>query len=113
MNKAETQRKRNNNARLFDWNSTRHVNCVRLSVGNSLRHEIAKIGVCYQLQKMGHEFLTEAKTKNRSGRVDIVDLDDGMIYEVVESEKKQSILEKGKRYPLPIIVVSIPKEVKK
>ena len=53
---------------------------------------------------LGREFYTEAIFLD-GNRADIVDADEGVIYEVVESEQPESILRKQKEYPLPIIVV--------
>ena len=107
MNQLELQTKRNNVARLFRHSSKIHRNCIRLNVANSEEHEMAKARICWDLLKQGKEFLVEAELENPfKKRCDIVDLD-GTIIEIVKSETEDSIEEKRKSYPLPIVVVKI------
>lgn len=76
-----------------------HENCVRISPANSLEHEKKKLEICYELAQQGIPFMTEVIFEGRHGRGDIVDLYNGIIFEVVKSESKESIEEKKKKYP--------------
>lgn len=66
-------------------------NAVFISTANSLKHELKKLEICYELKKAGKEFITEAEKNSRKGeakrRVDIVDLVTGDIIEV-ETNKR-------------------------
>jgi uncharacterized protein (UPF0179 family) len=61
-------------------------NAVFLSAANGFDHEMKKAEICYGLKKKGHEFITEAERNRKRDearvKVDIVDLDDGMEYEI-------------------------------
>jgi len=92
------------NKQLFlmaDWK----VDSCRFSAANSQEHEMLKALLCYMLTCQGHHFLTEARTKDCKFRADVVDLTDGIIYEVAVSEKEQSTDLKKAAYPLPVQVV--------
>lgn len=107
MNNEEIARKRNDVARLFRQNSKIHRNCIRINSGSTIEHERKKFEMCWAMAKGGHEFLTEAETEDKSCRADIVDLDLGMIFEIVKTEGEASLASKAQRYPLPLKVVRI------
>ena len=104
MNQLELATKRNDIARLFQHSSKIHRNCIRINAGNSFRHESKKFSLCWCLARDGKEFITEAVFENGL-RADIVNLDNGTIYEIVQSECQASIDKKKAAYPLPVIVV--------
>ena len=61
------------------------VDQCNLSYGseNHTKHEIRKYLLCNDLHNMGHKFITEAvPCSNVKIRHDIVDLSDGVVYEV-------------------------------
>ncbi len=60
----------------------------------------------WQLKEWGHEFYTEAIFDDTGLRADVIDADAGIIYEVVNTENNDSILRKGRHYPLEIRVVN-------
>ena len=62
----------------------RQKNCVIIHTANGLPHEIEKLKVCYEIQKEGHKFITEAQRNDSKIIVDVVDLTDGEEYEVVD-----------------------------
>lgn len=101
---------RNNIARLFRANSKVGSlrNVIRINVGNTLEHEIAKLSVCFALQQEGKQTLTEAEFAG-SGvfrqRADVVCLDDGICHEIVVSESYKSLMRKEAKWPLPIRIV--------
>ena len=109
MNEKDKQFRRNNTRRLFRHTSGIHVNCVRVNIGSTLAHEATKFNLCYGLAMLGHDFITEAETENRQCRCDVVDLDDAIIFEIVNTEKEESIVKKKGKYPLPIIVYPVQK----
>jgi hypothetical protein len=57
-------------------------NAVKFNTHNDIEHELAKAKICYELQKMGHEFITEACRNDTGDIIDIVDLTDGSEVEV-------------------------------
>ena len=109
MNDRDLMVKRNDVARYFRHSSKIHRNCIRVNVGNTLAHERRKFEMCWQLLKEGKEILTEAEFENPFKlRADVVDLDAGVVYEIVCSENEGSVLRKKATYPLPIVVVVVP-----
>ena len=104
MNQRDSIVQENNVKRLFDMNDRSKTNCVRFNAGNTWEHELAKATLCWNLQQLGHSFLTEARFNDRSlGRVDVVDLTTGRVHEIVKSETEASILKKKENYPLEIV----------
>ena len=101
--------RRNNHARLFKHSSTIKRNTIRLNVGNTYEHELKKFEICWDLQRQGKHYITEAETEDGI-RADIVNLDDGICIELVKSESKASIKAKMAKYPLPIEVIKIKEE---
>lgn len=95
---------RNKNSRRFDYSakSGSRRNHVKINPQNSLTHEPAKFLKCYELSRDGHEFITEASFGNKKGIADIVDLDDGVVFEILDSETEESIGSKRTYYPLTI-----------
>ncbi|GAG66843.1 unnamed protein product [marine sediment metagenome] len=100
MNKQYLLRKRNDAMREIRHSNKigSHRNCIRINVGNSIEHELAKLRICYSLISDGKEIITEAIFNNGS-RADIVVLDDYKIIEVLYSESEEACLEKSKMYP--------------
>ena len=89
-------------------NVTRRArNAIYLSVANTLAHELKKAEVCYSIRKKRHDFITEAAFNNGSGRADVIDLDEGIAYEIVHSESEESLKRKAKDYPIPVEVVRV------
>jgi len=77
--------------------SNRKVNCIRIG-SESLDHAIEKLKVCYELQKLGHHYITEGIFENGS-RCDILNLDTGEIFEILKSEKLDDCRNKSMSYP--------------
>jgi hypothetical protein len=100
MNKQDLMRKRNDAMRMIRHSNKigSHRNCIRISVANSLEHEITKFKICYDLIKNGKEVITEAIFDNGS-RADILVLDDHKIIEILHSENEDDCKEKIKKYP--------------
>jgi len=104
MNKIELAKRRNDIARLFQHSSTIKRNCIRINTGSTYDHELEKFKICWELQKEGMHFLTEAVFERTGDRADIVCLDEGICYEIVKSESNESIKAKHAKYPLPVRV---------
>src|SRR3990167_10536219 len=66
--------------------ANRKLDVVRLNSHNSLVHELKKAEICYQLQKDGHHYITEAIFEDKSGIADIYDVTDDVVYEILNSE---------------------------
>ena len=76
----------------FDPMSKRHINVVVLNTGNTIEHELKKAEICFKLQQQGCTFICEGILKNGK-RPDITVLDTRIpiAYEVMKSEKQESI----------------------
>ena len=93
----------NDNLRLLDEGYRKDVDCIKIGANNTYDHEMAKARVCIYLKKNKRHFVTEAYFKNNKGRVDVLDVSEGICYEIVHTESVKSIeLKKGK-YPLPVV----------
>ena len=101
MNQKQLAIKKNQTAKLFQHTTRIHRNCIRINIGNTLEHELKKFRMCYALKKGGEEFLTEAVFHNGK-RADIVSLDREIAFEIIASEKEDSLLKKESLYPIPI-----------
>ena len=110
MNKFNIQKRRNDCMRLVRI-SNRKPNGLYWHSGETWEHVLTKLRICYLLKSEGQEFLTEA-IFNNGERCDILNLDEGVIYEIINSETKESIEKKKKSYPLPLIVIDANKEFK-
>ena len=86
--------------------SNRKLNCLRWHNNESREHIIKKLDICRWLKEINHVFVSEAIFLNNS-RADIIDLTDGVIYEVLVSEKEDSFKEKIKKYPEEFEVVKV------
>ena len=73
-----------------------HINCFRYFPNNSDEHEDKKFEIFKRLRKEGHDVLVEPIFHDE-GRCDVLDLTDGVIYEVIHTEKEADV--KKKNYP--------------
>lgn len=76
-------------------------NNFSVNVHSSLEHEKRKLEEFYRRKKLGHEVMTEVKTKNGKCRFDLLDLSEGngKIIEVLHSETLEEAKKKVKKYP--------------
>lgn len=102
---SEKQRKRNEVSRLLRT-SNRNRNAFRWSTNETKAHIEMKFAICKKLKEWGHEFYTEAIFDSTGLRADVIDADEGIIYEVVNTEGVESIAKKKGLYPLEIRVVN-------
>ena len=102
---SEIQKKRNEVSRLLRT-SNRNRNVLRWGSGETDAHIEMKFHICKQLKAWGHEFYTEAIFEPSGLRADVIDADEGIIYEVVNTEGVESLAKKRGMYPLEIRVVN-------
>ena len=77
-----------------------HVNCFRgtYSEDKPDDHEDCKYQVWKQLRKWGHDVIVEA-IFNNGKRGDVVDITEGIVYEITFSETTEKLAEKVEAYP--------------
>ena len=95
------QQKRNEVSRLLRM-SNRHRNVLRWSPNETIEHISRKFEICIQLKKWGHEFYTEAIFEPSGLRADVIDADEGVVYEVYQTEGMESLKRKAILYPLEV-----------
>ena len=79
--------------------SSSHIGCFRGSPGaESDEHLDMKYQVWKQLKKWGHDVMTEVIFENGK-RADVIDMTDGIIFEILHTETVQELQEKVKDYP--------------
>lgn len=76
-------------------------NCVRFNVANSLVHEMKKAELCFQAQRKGFSYVTEAEFTG-GGRADIYLLDTDTVIEILNTETKERFEKKD--YPVSSII---------
>lgn len=108
MNDSQLMMQRNKNAQLVRV-SNRQRNVLRWNSVETDAHINMKLEICKYLKKEGVDFISEAIFENGL-RADILNLDSGVCYEIVNSEKEYSILKKVASYPFPLIVVKANQE---
>lgn len=79
----------------------RHRDCLYWNAGETDATILMKLEIAKYLKKNGLEFYSECIFENGS-RADFLVADGQFIIEVLDSEKPENIIEKQKRYPLPI-----------
>ena len=99
------QEQRNKVSRLLRM-SNRNRNALRWSSNETKAHIDMKFAICKKLKEWGHEFYTEAIFDDSGLRADVIDADEGIIYEVVNTESNESLVRKVHHYPLEIRVVN-------
>lgn len=77
----------------------------------SKEHYLTKSDICKNLLDQKIDFITEVRFKNGMGRCDVLDIDNGIAYEVVKSEKEESIFKKRFKYPVDLVVVMAKKVI--
>lgn len=86
---------------------SRKTNVVHLSRSASISHERKKFDIALAIFTLGHNFITDGKLTGGRGYVDVCDLDEGTIFEVVNTERKESLDCKRGKYPFPIVEVEV------
>ena len=95
------QRKRNEISRLLRV-SNRNRNALRWGKNETDEHIIMKFQICKTLKEWDHEFYTEAIFNDSGLRADVIDADEGIVYEVYQTEGMESLKKKAQFYPLEV-----------
>lgn len=64
------------------------VNEIKISVGNTLEHELMKVKLAYNIMKEGRKFIMEATEIETGLRRDLIDISDEEIYEAETSPER-------------------------
>jgi len=82
--------------------SNRRINEFRFTAGErggcTWEHELRKFQICWELKKRAVDFVSEAIFEN-GARADVVDLTNGIIYEVLHTETLEEAKHKESYYP--------------
>mgnify|MGYP003138402168 CR=1 FL=1 len=108
---SRVQKKRNEISRLLRT-SNRNRNVLRWGSGETDAHITMKFKICKALKSWGHEFYTEAIFEPSGLRADVIDADEGVVYEVHNTEPKESLVKKAVNYPLEVRFVDANEEFK-
>lgn len=96
----------NSNLIRFSNRCGSHINCFRFSLSENREHIIKKLDICIEVLSKGHKFITEGIFNNGS-RCDVIDLNDGVVYEIMNTEDEKKFEEKIKKYPEILEVVKV------
>jgi len=69
-----------------------------VGINNTWQHEFRKFQIFWALRKQGHNVMTETIFTNGK-RADIIDMDNGVIFEVTFTETEKKLEEKTEHYP--------------
>jgi len=72
-------------------------NLVRFNTHNSKLHEMMKASVCFDIQKSGGEFITEACRNDNGDIIDIIFLDLGEELEIIHTHGLEKAITNGRR----------------
>lgn len=97
MNARDKMRKQLEGQSLLDRRFQWRDGDIKINVGNTMVHELAKCLVVYEMKLNGHAVVTEAIFKN-GRRADVFVLDELEVIEIVESEGEESIEKKRVDY---------------
>lgn len=84
--------------KLLDSSYNITIDAIKINIGNTLEHELAKFFLVWESLKNGNSIVTEGIFKNGK-RCDILNLDSSESIEVVNSETISSMKEKKEQYP--------------
>lgn len=97
------QQRINQGMKLLDNSFNIKTNVVKINIGNTLEHEMAKFKKSFELIFDGHTIITEAIFKNGS-RADIFCIDTSQIFEILHSETEKMAKKKISKYPSEVEV---------
>lgn len=63
----------------------RQKNCVIIHTANGKTHEMKKFEVCYDIQKAGQKFITEAQRNKDKFIIDVINITTGEEIEIVDT----------------------------
>lgn len=83
---------------------------IHLNTHNNIEHERMKFEICYELQKSGCLFITEASRNVKKGEkekiVDIVDLSGGVEIEIVNKHESDEEIAQYRKDGVMVIIVN-------
>lgn len=101
MNK-QLRRQELETAKRFDYYSNQHIDCIRFQRATGEKHRKKLLALCEEAMANGHHFITEARlmTTNDFEKLvaDFVDLYDGDVVEIQDTESDESIQRKKAIY---------------
>jgi len=110
MNILEKMKFRNDVARLIGRLSVKR-NVVNFNAHNTVEHEMIKARICFELQKLGIHYITEAPFKKansfQSGQADILVLDKCQVIEIMVSEKLSELEWKIRKFPKELEIIAV------
>lgn len=107
MNQSKVYSRRNEILSKFKNLTGSYSNTIKINPHNSAQHELKKFSIALELIKAGVEVFTEIELK-KGGVCDILGIDrngDALIFEIINTESKESIENKREIYPFTIIEV--------
>ena len=108
MNFREKQRRKVRAVSSIKLGDRHHTNCYRIFAKETqMRHELAKFALYLELRMMGHTVYVEPTFYNLRGRADVLDITTHTIWEVVNTEKEESIEMKKDTYPEMFDIIAI------
>jgi hypothetical protein len=111
MNQAIAEKFCRDSMDLLDFRMRQNGKRNKCGFPGTIAHARKIFEICYELNKLGKTFYTEAVFKNKS-RADIFVLDERVAIEVLESEEQASINDKRERYPCRIVQIRTNEEWK-
>jgi len=72
-------------------------NLVRFNTHNSKLHEMMKASVCFDIQRLGDEFITEACRNDSNDVIDLVNLSTGEEWEIINTHGFEKAVTNGRR----------------
>jgi len=99
-------------SKLLDSCRNKDIGKFKFSSANTEIHELAKYFKYTELKKQDIEVVVEGIFSNNKGRADVIDLDNGIAFEIVNTESEGSIILKRNKYPIPIEVIQSKEYVK-
>ena len=110
MNKLELMQFQNKCMQKLDraYRPTRNV--IRFSHTETIEHYLQKCKVCYELRKMGIDFICEARFYGGT-RADIYVLNKDTAIEILHTEEWSNLEQKRKTYPCWVVGIKTDTEV--
>lgn len=92
--------------------SNRNLNALKFGANETDNHIQMKLEICKWLKRQSKSFYTEAIFSDGSGRADVINADEKIIYEIYESETLESLEMKSKKYPFEVRYVGANQKFK-
>lgn len=86
--------------------------CVKIHKNAILKHELAKFFVAWEQINNENTVITEARFLNGKGRADIYVPEIDTAFEIINSEKEESIERKENEYPCSVIFLKADDVIK-